>query len=489
MLHFRSKPLPEISEKFLLELSASGRGKNTISLYRAALHHFYRFLLQQRLTLSELNDSVFNDYNEDLIRHHLKLVTRKANIGQVHIYLRWLETNGELLVGTCKRLFPNYRADVVKGQQAELPELAVRFLQILATANSKNTVNGYQSGLRAFYKLHQMRTHKPYDIKRKDVEDHLIHLKNTNMEQNSRASRLQHLRRYFDWLFEHKKLKTHPDKLIQKSDFPKHVDHLPRPYPVDVDLEIQKRLEANGGIDSLGVLLMRRCGLRVGELRSLTLDCITTDFNSNWFLKVPIGKLYNERIIPLDTKTVEIIQRIQSFHSGRSEPNSDQKYLISNPSGKRRSDAHFAAVLQETCRGLAIPGQIHLHRLRHSYATSLLSAGLSITTLKKLLGHRDIRMTLNYAAVTQETIRHELFEAIGKIHSKYEVAAYPLKTPDLRAGMNRGFYDAQKYAKKIAHERTDIDQDKLRRLFGRMMALRQELSDLLKEPIEKKNFA
>ena len=83
MLHFRSKPLPEISEKFLLELSASGRGKNTISLYRAALHHFYRFLLQQRLTLSELNDSVFNDYNEDLIRHNLKLVTRKANIDNV----------------------------------------------------------------------------------------------------------------------------------------------------------------------------------------------------------------------------------------------------------------------------------------------------------------------------------------------------------------------------------------------------------------------
>jgi site-specific recombinase XerD len=96
MQHFRSKPLPDIAEKYLLELAASGRGKNTISLYRAALHHFYRFLLQQRLTLSQLSEAVFNEYNEDLIRHHLKLVTRKANIGQVHIYLRWLEARGEL---------------------------------------------------------------------------------------------------------------------------------------------------------------------------------------------------------------------------------------------------------------------------------------------------------------------------------------------------------------------------------------------------------
>jgi len=184
----------------------------------------------------------------------------------------------------------------------------------------------------------------------------------------------------------------------------------------------------------------------------------------------------------LTPKTVEVVQRIQAFHSGRPEPGSGQKYLISNPSGKRRSIAHFSAVLQEICRGLAVPGQVHLHRLRHSFATSLLSGGISLTTLKKLLGHRDIRMTLNYAAVTQETIRHEYFEAISKIRDKYEVASYPLKLPDLREGMNRGFYDAQKYAKKIARARSDVDQDKINRLCARMMTLRQELSDLLKEP-------
>ena len=480
MQHFRSKPLPEIAEKYLRELSASGRGQNTISLYRSALHHFYRFLLQQRLTLSDLSSKVFDDYDEDLDRHHLKLVTRRANRGQIGIYLRWLEKRGDLASGTFMTLFPTYRADVVKGQQAELPEQAVRFLSVLATANSKNTVSGYQSSLRGFYKQHQMRTSKPYAITRKDVEDHLIHLKNSNMVQNGRGTRLGQLRRYFDWLHEHKKLKISPDKLVKQTDFPKHVDYLPRPFPVNVDLEIQKRLEADGTMDCLGILLMRRCGLRVGEMRSLTLDCITTDFNSNWFLKVPLGKLYNERIIPLDPKTVEIVQKIQEFHSGRVELGSNHKYLISNPRGKRRSSAHFAMVFQEATTGLAIPGAVHLHRLRHSFATSLLSAGLSITTLQKLLGHRDIRMTLNYAAVNQETLRHEYFEALTKNQDRYEVATFPLKTPDLRHGMNQGFYDAQKYAKKIVRERSDVDQEKVRRLCARMMTLRQELSDLLK---------
>jgi hypothetical protein len=91
-------------------------------------------------------------------------------------------------------------------------------------------------------------------------------------------------------------------------------------------------------------------------------------------------------------------------------------------------------------------------------------------------------MTLNYAAVTQETIRNEYFEALTKTHAKYEVAAFPLRVPNLRDGMNRGFYDAQKYAKKIVRDRPDINPLKFQRLLQRMMMLRHELSTILKDP-------
>jgi site-specific recombinase XerD len=434
------------------------------------------------MVIADLNDHILREYDEDLKRHHLKLITRKANIQQLGIYLRWLERQEQLTVGTFQRLFPNYRADVVKGQQAELPELALRFLEVFGASNKKNTVCGYRSGLRGFYKLHQIRTKNSYDICRNDVEDFMVALKDQGIEVNTRFHKLLILRRYLDWLYDHKKLKTDPEKLVKKSDLPKRTERLPRPYPVEIDMEIQRRLETLGDMDSLGVLLMRRCGLRVGELRNLTIDCITSDLNSNWFLKVPLGKMNTERIMPLDPKTVEIVQRIQSIHAERKANSGMGQYLISNPTGRRRSQPHFSCVLQETVKGLAITGDVHLHRLRHSFATSLLSAGLPITTLKKLLGHRDIRMTLNYAAVTQETIRNEYFEALTKTHAKYEVAAFPLRVPNLRDGMNRGFYDAQKYAKKIVRDRPDINPLKFQRLLQRMMMLRHELSTILKDP-------
>lgn len=477
MLHFRSKPLPEIAEKFFVEFGAD-KTKNTGNMYRAALHHFYRFLAQSKLDLARIQFHHIREFDEDLARHNLKFVTRRATLQQVHRYLRWLEENDVLAIGFSTPLFPNYRPEFYRGRQATLPELALRFLEVLSATKKPSTVNGYKSGLRTFYKHHWKTEKPPYKIERCDIDDFLINLKDNDVNVNNRSHRLAHFRRYLDWLYDHRKLKIHPDELIKNEDFPRRDKTLPKPFPVDVDLEIQKRLAASNEIDWLGILLMRRCGLRIGELRNLTTECIDEDFSGNWFLKVPLGKMNNERIIPLDPVTVDLVKRIQKQHSQRPEPGTNIHYLISNPRGLRRSRNHFGHILQEVTKDLAIPGKVNLHRLRHSFATSLLSSGISLNVLKVLLGHKDIRMTLGYAAVTQEAVRTEYFEALNKIHVKYETPSYSLKTPDLREGMNHSFYDAQRFIKKLVDQQGNPDPEKLRKLFGRLMRIRQEFSDL-----------
>lgn len=54
------------------------------------------------------------------------------------------------------------------------------------------------------------------------------------------------------------------------------------------------------------------------------------------------------------------------------------------------------------------------HSARHTNATLLLAQGVSVTTVQKLLGHKNVRTTMNYCEVVDRTIVTELERARGK---------------------------------------------------------------------------
>ena len=55
-----------------------------------------------------------------------------------------------------------------------------------------------------------------------------------------------------------------------------------------------------------------------------------------------------------------------------------------------------------------------LHSLRHTFATNLVSAGIDIYTVSRLLGHSDIRTSLIYAKARMDTLR----EAVRKLDAR-----------------------------------------------------------------------
>ena len=83
--------------------------------------------------------------------------------------------------------------------------------------------------------------------------------------------------------------------------------------------------------------------------------------------------------------------------------------------------------MNKTCSHALIP-HYSIHQLRHTFATSLLNAGVSIITLKKLMGHNKIEMTLRYAEIAQVKIKEEFYACADKAIQLYETSHALLKT-------------------------------------------------------------
>ena len=69
--------------------------------------------------------------------------------------------------------------------------------------------------------------------------------------------------------------------------------------------------------------------------------------------------------------------------------------MFHNPkTGKPYQDVKRS--FKSACRRAGIK-DFHFHDLRHTFASHLVMAGVDITTVKELLGHKTINMTMRYA--------------------------------------------------------------------------------------------
>ena len=108
-------------------------------------------------------------------------------------------------------------------------------------------------------------------------------------------------------------------------------------------------------------------------MASLPCDCIRLDLDGQKFLKVPLGKLNNELLVPIDERIVAIVE---SLLQQIDDPTAHE-YLIANTYGGRVSQQRYGQALAEACEGIESAEPITSHRLRHSRATSLLAPGVS----------------------------------------------------------------------------------------------------------------
>jgi site-specific recombinase XerD len=218
-------------------------------------------------------------------------------------------------------------------------------------------------------------------------------------------------------------------RLIFRSDHPRLPQPLPRYIPVDADRRLAAELEnSTYRISADALLLARAVGLRIGELLDLELDCVHQVPGQGSWLKVPLGKLDTERMVPLDDGTVALIDRIVTTRtSGRAmrHPRTRRptQFLFTHH-GRRLSQT---SVRKELDRSAQAAGIAHVtpHQLRHTYATALVNAGVSLQALMVLLGHVSAQMSLRYAHLFDATVRAEYERALTLAKTRIGPIAAP----------------------------------------------------------------
>jgi site-specific recombinase XerD len=111
-------------------------------------------------------------------------------------------------------------------------------------------------------------------------------------------------------------------RLIFARDTPRRPQPLPRYLPAEADRRLTETLtRSTETLAANALLLARATGLRIGELVDLELDCVHEVPGQGAWLKVPLGKLATERMVPLDEHSVAIVDRIAAARSpGRPPP-------------------------------------------------------------------------------------------------------------------------------------------------------------------------
>jgi site-specific recombinase XerD len=162
-------------------------------------------------------------------------------------------------------------------------------------------------------------------------------------------------------------------------------------------------------LDRLVVEILARTGLRASELCALEPNAVVRIGGDHW-LRVPVGKLRNDRYLPLHPVLVELLDSWRHHHESHD--------LLITDDGRPLDRHHVGRIVRRVARAAGL-GNVHPHQLRHTLATQAINRGMSLEAIAALLGHKSLRMTLVYARIADRKVADEYFAVTTQVEALY----------------------------------------------------------------------
>jgi site-specific recombinase XerD len=288
------------------------------------------------------------------------------------------------------------------------------FMKALATqTTSKETRRAYRQDLEKYQAFLRSKGLRVTDATASTINEFIAHLaarRGAPLAPATITRRLAVLSEFYEFLGEQSGgTITNPVKRVKR---PRVDNDLPRAVADDV---LGRLIE--GITDKRDKAMILTCvwgGLRLSELRQLDLTTLTSrkhtapDGTVEYYgVGEVIGKGRKRRQFLVGPAALQALT--DYITECRKNDTSGPLFL------SQRKQRISARMIQETvnkwCLKLGLP-HIHIHQLRHSYATRNVNAGMPAPVLQQLLGHKSLSSSQRYFRVSPERLTREYFSVM-----------------------------------------------------------------------------
>lgn len=225
------------------------------------------------------------------------------------------------------------------------------------------------------------------------VRRFVAQLHGRGLSGRSLARLLSAWRGFFGWLGERGLIRANPCDGIRPPKSPKL---LPKALSVDETARLLEPLDeddpAQAARDLAMFELFYSSGLRLAELVALDLDALDSIAHEGE-VRV-LGKRNKLRLVPVGAQARAALAAWMAVRGELAKP--DEPALFVGRRGARISPRVVEARLARRAALLGLPGHVHPHMLRHSFASHVLQSSGDLRAVQEMLGHASIASTQVY---------------------------------------------------------------------------------------------
>ena len=282
---------------------------------------------------------------------------------------------------------------------------------------SSNTLQGYRRDLNLLETFcQQVNIDQWQQLANHQLRDFVSEAHRQGISGKTLQRRLSSIRTFFNYLAREGLVNQNPALSITA---PKTAQKLPKTLDTD---QVSQLLNVKGSkwhtVRDLAMLeLFYSSGLRLTELTNADI----TDIEWHDATIRVLGKGSKERVLPVGSHALLALKKwldIRIQLPTRKQTIQDQSALFISERGLRISPRNVQSRVRHWTRSQNVPGNVHPHMLRHSFASHMLESSGDLRAVQELLGHADIATTQIYTHLDFQHLAQVYDKAHPRAHRK-----------------------------------------------------------------------